>query len=53
MNSLNEDLGRGIILSGYRYKGRLLPESLSLFWELDEEYDLTSSYKMKNGFVSL
>ena len=53
VSSLHEDLGRGIILRGYKYEGRLIPESLSFFWELGEKYDPSSTYKMKMVFFPL
>jgi hypothetical protein len=53
MHFLNENLGKGITLSGYRYKGNILPDSLSLLWKLDEKYDAISDYKVKIVFTSL
>jgi len=52
MNVLDENLGEGIILRAYGYDGGLLPNSLSLLWKLDKEYDPHRLYKIKLTFLS-
>lgn len=53
MNFLKQNLGKGIVLRGYRYEGSIFPDSLSLLWKLDEKYDPRNTYKMKMRFLSL
>lgn len=53
MNFLKQNLGKGIVLRGYRYEGSIFPDSLSLLWKLDEKYNPCNTYKMKMRFLSL
>ena len=53
MNSVNETMGKGIRLMGYKYGESFFPNNISLYWKLNRNYSNNNTYKFKMTFILL